>query len=306
MIAAAVRGAFPPDVVIEVKAIACELPAVRGVPLSRLSVADIRREAVRCGVVASIGDTTIWRWLSEDAIRPWQHRSWIFRRDPNFREKAERILDLYAGEWEGQPLGPGDYVISTDEKTSIQARRRPNATRPPRPGNPMQVSNDYLRGGALQYLAAWDVRRAKVHGICVPRTGIEPFEQLVAKVMDQEPYRSARRVFWVMDNGSSHRGNASVERLRAKWPTIVPVHTPVHASWLNQIEIYFSVVQRKALTPCDFDDLAAVERRLLEFQSHYESIAKPFDWRFTRHDLAKLIERMDAAAAEAAERRDAA
>ena len=110
--------------------------------------------------------------------------------------------------------------------------------------------------------------------------------------MTQPPYREARRVFWIMDNGSSHRGDRCVRRLTAKYPRLVPVHGPVHASWLNQIEIYFSIVQRKVLTPNDFLSLPAVEDRLLRFQTHYERLATPFEWKFTRSDLASLLARM--------------
>ena len=112
--------------------------------------------------------------------------------------------------------------------------------------------------------------------------------------MTQSPYCDARRVFWVMDNGSSHRGAPCVRRLQAAYPNIVPVHRPVHASWLNQIEIYFSIVQRKALTPNDFSSLTEVEERLLHFQDYYESIATPFEWKFTRDDLAQLLRKLDA------------
>ena len=129
----------------------------------------------------------------------------------------------------------------------------------------------------------------KVFGRCEASTGIAPFERLVEQVMSQAPYNTARRVFWVMDNGSSHRGAASVRRLTQAHPTLVPVHGPIHASWLNQIEIYFSIIQRKVLTPNDFPSLAAVKQRLLAFQIHYEAMAKPFAWKFTRHDLAKLL-----------------
>ena len=111
--------------------------------------------------------------------------------------------------------------------------------------------------------------------------------------MSQEPYKSARRVFWVMDNGSSHRGQTSIDRLQKAWPTIIPVHTPVHASWLNQIEIYFSIIQRKVLTPNDFASLTEVEDRLLRFQEHYEGIANPFKWKFTREDLGRLLTRLE-------------
>jgi hypothetical protein len=279
--------------VIAVKALACELPHQHGIPVSRLSASEIQRAAVERGLVASIGKTTVWRWLSEDAIRPWCHRTWIFPRDPKFAQKAGPILDLYQGLWQGEPLTAGDFVISTDEKTSIQARRRKHRTTNPEPGELIRVEHEYERCGAWAYLAAWDVRRAKVFGSCVKKTGIVPFEALVAEVMSRKPYRSAKRVFWIMDNGSSHRGEACARRLRKRWPKIICVHTPIHASWLNQVEIYFSILQRKVLTPNDFESLAAVRDRLMAFQQHYEVIAKPFQWKFTRNDLAKVLADLD-------------
>lgn len=289
-----VRPAFPPSVVVAIKALACELPHEHELPLSRLSLADIRHEAVRRGLVASIGQSTLWRWLSEDAIRPWTHRTWIFPRDAAFEHKAGRVLDLYHGQWEGKRLGPADCVLSTDEKTSIQARRRIHPTLPAKEHRARRVEFEYKRQGAWAYFAAWDVRRAKAFGRCERKTGILPFERLVAQVMDQEPYRSAPRVFWIMDNGSSHRGQACITRLQQRWPTIIPVHTPVHASWLNQIEVYFSIVQRKVLTPNDFQSLAELEDRLLHFQDYYCVAARPFQWKFTRDDLKTLLLRIQA------------
>jgi len=280
--------------VVQVKALACELPATRGLPLSRLSCADIAREAQQAGLVATVSGKTVWRWLSEDAIRPWQHRAWLFPRDPDFARKAGRILDLYAGEWEGRRLHAEDFVISADEKTSIQARIRRHPPAPPRPGRAARVEHEYTRGGAWAYLAALDVHRAKLFGRCEPSTGILPFDRLVAQVMTQPPYRDARRVFWIVDNGSSHRGAACLRWLRAAYPTLIPVHSPVHASWLNQIEIYFSIVQRKVLTPNDFTSLTEAEVRLLGFQEYYQSIARPFAWHFTRADLMDLLKKLDA------------
>jgi hypothetical protein len=277
---------------VAVKALACELPSRLGVPLSRLHVPDIATEVVARGIAADISGTTIWRWLSEDAIRPWRSRSWIFPRDPNFEAKAGRVLDLYARTWEGKALGKGDFVISADEKTSIQARQRCHATLAPSSTRDMRVEHEYDRGGALAYLAAWDVHRARIFGRCEPTTGIEPFGRLVEQVMTTEPYASARRVFWVVDNGSSHRGQRSVDRMRHRWPNARLVQLPVHASWLNQVEIYFSVVQRKVLTPNDFTDLAEVESRLAAFERRYEQTADPFEWKFTRSDLTKLLERL--------------
>ncbi|MGH9083537.1 MAG: IS630 family transposase [Acidimicrobiales bacterium] len=278
--------------VVAVKSLACELPSRLGVPLSRLSVPDIRQEVIERGIVAEISGATIWRWLSEDAIKPWRHRSWIFPRDPNFETKAARVLDLYARDWEGKPLGEHDFVISSDEKTSIQARIRRHETLAPARRCTTRVEFEYKRGGALQYLAAWDVHRAKVFGRCEPATGIAPFSRLVDQVMTTEPYASARRVFWVVDNGSSHRGNAACERLRSRWPNAQLVQLPVHASWLNQVEIYFSVVQRKVLTPNDFADLADVGSRLAAFERRYEKAASPFEWRFTKDDLALVIKKL--------------
>lgn len=290
--ARAVPGSFPPELVVQIKALACELPATRGLPLSRFSCADIVREAQQCGIVAQISDTTVWRWLHEDAIRPWQHRVWIFPRDPDFEPKAGRILDLYARRWEGQRLRWDEFVLSTDEKTSIQARVRTHPSLPPRPRCAARVEHEYERAGAWAYLAALDVHRAKLFGRCEPTTGIEPFGRLVDQVMTHPPYCNARRVFWIMDNGSSHRGQPCVQRLTHAYPNLVPVHGPVHASWLNQIEIYFSILQRKVLTPNDFSCLAEVEDRLLRFQEYFESMATPFDWRFTRKDLAKLTRKL--------------
>lgn len=249
-------------------------------------------------MVASISGSTVWRWLHADAIRPWFHRSWIFPRDPEFATKAGRILDLYERIWEGHPLGADDFVISADEKTSIQARRRCHPTLPPAPGAVMKVEHEYERRGAWAYIAALDVHHTRLFGRCEPTTGIVPFGRLVRQVMTAPPYRTARRVFWIVDNGSSHRGAAAVERLQQAYPNLVLVHGPIHASWLNQIEIYFSIVQRKVLTPNDFTGLADLEHRLLAFQRHYEALARPFEWTFTRRDLARLLAKLpDVAAA---------
>ena len=290
--AVADQRVFPPAVMVEIKALACELPSRRGLPLARWSLAELRREAVAQGLVAQISGTTLWRWLSHDALRPWRHRCWIFPRDPAFAIKAGRILDLYQRRWENKALGPRDYVLCADEKTSIQARRRKHPSLPPGPGRPIYVEHEYARTGAWAYIAAWDVHRAKLFGRCERKTGIVPFDRLVAQVMRQQPFRSARRVFWIVDNGSSHRGQRAAARLRAKWPNIILVHTPVHASWLNQIEVYFSIVQRKLLTPNDFANLAALRDQLMRFQQRYQQSAKPFEWTFTRSDLDALLEKL--------------
>jgi transposase len=277
----------------EVIALACALPAGSGVPLSRWSCPELARElAARCQIAASA--STIGRWLAADALKPWQHRSWISIRDPAFAAKAARVLDLYAGTWDGERLGSHDYVICADEKTSIQARCRCHPALPPGKARAMRAGHDYRRGGALAYLAAWDVHRGQVTGRCEHTTGIAPFARLVEQVMTAEPYASADRVFWIVDNGSSHRGAASITRMTKAWPNAHLIHLPVHASWLDQAEIYFSVVQRKALTPNDFTSLDQIRDRLAAFEIRYNAIARPFSWKFTRTDLRDLLRRIDA------------
>lgn len=276
----------------QVTALACQLPAAAGAPLARWSCPELAREVVGQGIAEAISPATVRRWLARDAIKPWQCRSWLFPRDPDFAVKAGRVLDLYEGRWQGRELGPGEFVISSDEKTSIQARCRCHPSPPPGKARMMRVNHEYTRGGALAYLAAYDVHRARVFGRCASSTGIEPFMALVEQVMTAEPYASAKRVFWVVDNGSSHRGQAAIDRLAARFPNAVMVHTPVHASWLNQVEIYFSVVQRKVVSPNDFTDLAEVEQRLAEFEKRYNQTAESFRWTFTRDDLRDLLERI--------------
>ena len=284
---------FRPVQVAQVKALACQLPRDAGAPLARWSCPELAREAVAQGITEAISASTVWRWLAREAIKPWQYRSWLFPRDPDFATKAERVLDLYERRWNGRRLGPQEYVISSDEKTSIQARCRCHPSLAPGQARMMRVNHEYERGGALAYLAAYDVHRARVFGSCAPSTGIVPFMALVEQVMTRQPYASARRVFWVVDNGSSHRGQAAIDRLARRFPNAVMVHTPVHASWLNQVEVYFSVVQRKVVSPNDFTDLAEVEQRLADFEQRYHQTARPFRWKFTRDDLHDLLARID-------------
>ena len=161
---------------------------------------------------------------------------------------------------------PGTCSASWRTKSQLQALRRRHPGLPPGPGRPRRVEFEYTRGGTLAYLAAYDVHHARVIRLIAPKTGIQPFTHLVEQVMTTEPYASARRVFWVVDNGSSHHGWRSVMRMEQAWPTTTLVHLPVHASWLNQIEIYFSILQRKAITPTDFTDLDHLAQRILAFQ----------------------------------------
>ena len=285
---------FPVAVVAGIKAMACEPPGDRDVPLSRWSSSELAAQAVSEGLVETISSSTVRRWLQAAAIKPWRYRSWIFPRDPAFSEKAARVLDLYDRMWEGRPLSGDEYVISADEKSQLQAlcRRHPGLS--PAPRRARRVEFEYKRGGTLAYMGAYDVHAARLFGRVADKTGIAPFMDLVGEVMTTEPYASAKRVFFVVDNGSSHNGNRSVERMHKAWPKARLVHLPIHASWLNQIEIVFSIIQRKVIKPADFADLAALAARLVAFEDRFNETSRPFDWHFSRADLADMLTRLDA------------
>jgi len=276
-----------------VKAIACAVVYETDVPLSRQALTDLTARAWRT-LGKPLSRSPVWRTLHADALKPGRYQYGIFPRDPQFAEKAAVVLDLYAGLWQGQPLGPKDHIVSADEKTRLQARLRCPPTLGPAPGRHRRVEFEYDRGGALQYLAAWEVGRGYVMGRWEPRTGIEPFGRLVTQVMEQEPYRSADRVFGVVDNGSSPRGQTAVRRLMETYANAMLVHTPVHASWLNPVEIYFSLVQRQVLTPNDFASLAEVEQRLRLYEALCNQQPRPFQWKFTREERLQFLDRLEA------------
>lgn len=279
--------------VAEAKAPACQVPAETGTPLSRWSCPEPAAELTARGITDTVSASTVRRWLRQDAIKPWQYRSRIFIREQDFRDKAQRVLDLHARTFEGVPLRGDEYVLSSDEKPPIQVRRHCRPSLAPGQARAMRVNHEYGRGGALAHLAACDVHRAQVFGRCEPTTGIVPFMTPVAHVMTTEPYAGATRVFWIVDNGSSHRGKRATDRLASAFPNAVMVHTPVHASWTNQIETFFSTVQRKAVSPNDLTDLSEVRDRLRAFEDRYNATAQPFRWKSATSALDDLLTRLD-------------
>ena len=223
-----------------VVALACQLPAATGVPLSRWTGPELAAELAAQRLVSEpVSVTSLLRILAENPVKPWQYQSWIYPRDPAFAAKATVILDLYQGFYGGEPLGPGDRILSFDAKPSIQARGRIHPTLPPAPGRPARVEHEYVRHGALALLAGLDIHTGQVFAATPATTGIVPFMDLAGQVMARPEYTSAPRVFVIVDNGSDHRGQAAIGRLARAHPNAIMIHTPVHASWLNQIEIFF-------------------------------------------------------------------
>lgn len=272
--------------------------------LARLSVFDVCLEAWALGNTMSY--STIWRRLQEDALRPWLYQQWLFPRDPRLLEKAAPVLELYQGRWASKPLGPRDLVLSADEMTGLQALSRIHPRQPPaapageplpgrpgrRPDRRCRVEFEYERHGTLCYQAFLDVFTGRVYGETHASNGIETFERSLKNCLAQPQYQDRERVFLIVDNGSAHHPSTSPARLYAQDPRVITVHLPTHSSWLNQIELYFSILHRKALTPADFPSVDALRERLFRFQVLYNQRAEPFRWQYTRDDLEAYIERL--------------
>jgi hypothetical protein len=236
--------------------------------------------------------SSVLRILAEHPVRPWQYQSWIYPRDPCFEARAKVIVDLYQGYYQGQRLGPGDRILSFDAKPQINARRRRHPTLPAAPGRPVRYEHEYTRQGSLALLAGLDVHTGQVFASTPVTTGIKPFMDLAGQVMARPEYHDAPRVFVIVDNGSDHRGQAAIDRLARAHPNAIMIHAPLHASWLNQIEIFFSVIQKKVVTPNDFDSLEQLSAALLGFVDRYNLTARPFSWKFTASDLHDLMDRI--------------
>lgn len=267
----------------------CETLKKRELPLSRFSISDLHKIVIEEEGLADLSHGSLARILAENALKPWQYSYWLFPRDPNFVEKACVVLDLYAGFWEGQRLKPDEYVLSADEKT-IQVLKRKHPGLPAVPGHERRTEFEYERDGTIAYHAAWDVFRGRIFGRVAPNTCIVTFNKLVDSVMTREPYRNSARTFWIVDGGCAHHPNTFPARLQGMYSNAVAVSLPTHSSWLNQIEIYFSIVQRKALTPMDVTDSETLTQRLVKFQDYYQETAKPFDWKFTAADLKRRLD----------------
>jgi transposase len=217
-----------------VVALACQLPAATGVPLGRWTGPELAAELAARGLASPMSASSVLRILAEHPVRPWQYQSWIYPRDPDFEARAKVVVDLYQGFYQGEPLGAGDRILSFDAKPQINARRRLHPTLPAAPGRPVRYEHEYRRQGSLALLAGLDVHTGQVFASTPLTTGIRPFMDLAGRVMARPEYKDAARVFVIVDNGSDHRGQAAISRLARAHPNAIMIHTPVHASWLNQ------------------------------------------------------------------------
>jgi hypothetical protein len=258
--------------------------------LARFSVTDVCERAAELGVAMSY--STVWRRLHTHALRPWFQEQWLFPRDPHLLTKAAPVLDLYQGLWQGEPLRPTDAVLSADEITGLQALSRAHAGTPPAAGRRARQEFEYERHGTLCYAAFLETRTGRVYGKTSEGSCIESFEAALEHCLTQPHTRHWERIFLILDHGPSHHPNTSPARLAALDPRIITVHLPTHSSWLNQVEIYFSILVRKALTPRDFPSVTALRTQIQRFEGYYNLGAEPFRWRFSRTDLEHYVERL--------------
>lgn len=264
--------------------IACERPDDRGRSLSTWFCADIARQLTSEGFVDSISASTVQRILASHKLKPWRTHMWLSPktpRDAEFYARVQEIIDLYT-----RPLGPHEMVLCVDEKTSLQPRTRGQATKPAMPGNvPNRVEHEYKRCGALQLFAAFDTRSGKVYGRTFDRKRQAEFIEFLEH-LDAEIPSSVTSVHFVLDNVSTHHGKL-VRAWLARHPRFVLHFTPVHCSWMNQVEQWFSILQRKRLRIADFKDKADLAAKIQQFIDEWNQAAHPFNW--STKSVAKVM-----------------
>jgi len=268
---------FPPLDQALIQAMACEIVAETEEPLSRQSLADLVRRA-QATLGKKISRSTVWRMLHESAIKPWQHEHWLFPKDPQFAEKAGPILDLYAGRWEGKSLGRTDYVLSMDEKTSIQALDRLDPVLPLAPGRAERHGFEYYRHGTLSLYAALNTKTGAVIGSTAARHTSQEFVAFLADVVASQS--RGREIHIIADNFSAHKTKL-VQQFLDSHPKVTLHYTPTYSSWLNQVELWFAKVERDVIARGVFTSVTDLKRKLMKYIRRYNEHSRPIKWKYT-------------------------
>ncbi len=279
----AASRSFPPEVALHLVKMACERPDDRGRSLSFWDCREMARQLVAEGVVPSISPDTVRRVLEDHHLKPWRHHLWLSPkapRDEAFAAAVQEISDLYT-----RPLGDDEAVLCVDEKTSLQPRPRKSPTLAAQPKRPVRVEHEYGRCGALNLFAAFDTRTGKVYGMTAERKRQAEFIAFLER-LDREIPATVKTVHVVLDNLKMHKGK-QVQAWLAAHPRFVFHHPPVHCSWMNQVEQWFSILQRKRLRIADFADKAALADRLQAFIAEWNQVAHPFNW--STKSVAKVM-----------------
>ena len=265
---------FPPEVALHVVKLACERPDHVGRSLSQWNCPDLARQLKADGIVESISPETIRSILHFHKLKPWRYHLWLSAkvpRDGQFAKQVQEIVDLYT-----RTLADWEMVLCVDEKTNLQPRPRLASTLPTRPGLPTRLEHEYKRAGALHLFAAFDTRTGKVYARTELRKRQHEFIALLAQ-LEREIPPSIRRIYLVLDNLSVHKGK-QVQTWLQSHPRFLCFFVPVHCSWMNQVEQWFSILQRKRLRISDFSNLDHLAERLMAFVAEWNTRAHPFNW----------------------------
>ena len=285
---------FSPAVALYVVKLACERPDVVGRSLSQWDSAELARQLVHDGVVEAISPQTVQRILAHHKLKPWRHHLWLSPRVPRdavFAAQVQEIVALYT-----RPLGVGERVLCVDEKTSLQPRTRTAPTLAAQPGQPVRVEHEYTRKGALNLFAGFDTRTGTVYATTAERKRQVEFIAFLEQV-DREMAPHITTIHVVLDNVRMHKGK-QVQAWLAKHPRFVFHFPPVHCSWMNQVEQWFSILQRKRLRIADFADKKHLAQRLLAFVAEWNEHAHPYQW--STKSVAKVMAKCEDVAAKAA------
>jgi transposase len=283
---------FPPEVAIHVVRLACERPDLLGRSLSQWDCAELARQLIAEGMVTDISVATVRRILAAHQLKPWRHHVWLYPKQPRdaaFYATVSELIDLYT-----RPLHLDELVLSVDEKTSLQPRPRHAPTRPAQPQHlPNRYEHEYKRAGALNLFAAFDTRSGQVYGHCYDRKRQREFIGFL-EALDREIDEQISTIHLVCDNVSTHHGK-EVRTWLAKHPRFVMHFTPVHCSWMNQVEQWFSILQRKRLRIADFESKDHLRAKVDQFIKEWNQLAHPFNW--STKSVAKIMAQAPALAA---------
>lgn len=253
---------------------ACQMPSDHNRSLALWDCKELSRQLVQEGIVQSISEETVRRILTHHKLKPWRSHMWLGDKTPRteaFRQQISEICDLYT-----RPLEPGEMVLSFDEKTSLQPRLRVRPTLPAIPGRPVLVEHEYKRQGALNLFASFDTRTGKVYGKCFPRKRAVEFIEYL-QWLDKQIPSEVKRLLIVLDNLRTHK-TKDVRVWLANHPRFEFHFIPVHCSWMNQVEQWFGILQRKRFKITDFASIEDLEQRIISFIEEYNQIAHPFNW----------------------------
>jgi transposase len=286
------RAFFPPEVAIHVVRLACERPDRLGRSLSQWDCRELARQLIGEGIVADISAATVRRILRSHKLKPWRCHLWLYPKTPRdtaFYATVSELIELYT-----RPLPADEIVLSVDEKTSLQPRPRQQPTQPAQPDNlPNRCEHEYKRAGALNLFAAFDTRSGRVYGYCAERKRQQEFIAFLEQ-LDREMAPHITTIHVVCDNVSTHHGQ-EVRQWLTKHPRFTFHFTPVHCSWMNQVEQWFSILQRKRFRIVDFDSKDHLRAKIDQFIIEWNQQAHPFNW--STKSVAKVMAEAPALAA---------